>query len=142
MKLRIRLAAGIPAGQVWASPDYLFKAVKTTFKTNAVPYVALSLHIDLRGLITNSRSQGRSGNDATLFEAVGLRWDDAELEHGTLRVGRSLVRDGGRYTLGETKRGRRLVNLTARTVKALKAHRKGQLEERECGSPVPTTTRA
>jgi integrase len=95
-----------------------------------VPYVALSLHIDLRGLITNSRSQGRSGNDATLFEAVGLRWDDAELEHGTLRVGRSLVRDGGRYTLGETKRGRRLVNLTARTVKALKAHRKGQLEER------------
>src|SRR3990170_601436 len=119
-----------PSKCCWASPDSLFKAVKTTFKTNAVPYVALSLHIDLRGLITNSRSQGRSGNGATLFEAVGLRWDDAELEHGTLRVGRSLVRDGGRYTLGETKRGRRLANLTARTVKALKAHRQGQLEER------------
>lgn len=95
-----------------------------------MPYVALSLRIDLRALIINSRSQGRSGNDATLFEAVGLRWDDAELKHGTPRVGRSLIRDGGRYTLGEAKRGRRLVNLTARTVKALKAHRQGQLEER------------
>jgi integrase len=39
---------------------------------------------------------------------------------------------GGRHTLGETKtrRGRRLVNLTPRTVAALKAHRKRQLEER------------
>ena len=65
-------------------------------------------------------------------EILGLRWDDADLEHGTLRVGRGLVRDGGRYTLGETKtkRGRRLVNLTARTVNALKAHRKRYLEER------------
>jgi integrase len=65
-------------------------------------------------------------------ELLGLRWDDADLEQGTLRVGRSLVREGGRYTLGETKtkRGRRRVNLTPRTVNALKAHRKRQLEER------------
>lgn len=65
-------------------------------------------------------------------ELLGLRWDDANLEQGTLRVGRSLVREGGRYTLGETKtkRGRRRVNLTPRTVNALKAHRKRQLEER------------
>lgn len=65
-------------------------------------------------------------------ELLGLRWDDADLERGTLRVGRGLVREGGRYTLGETKtkRGRRLVNLTARTLNALKTHRKRQLEER------------
>ena len=65
-------------------------------------------------------------------ELLGLRWDDADLEKGTLRVGRSLVREGGRYTLGDTKtkRGRRQVNLTPRTVNALKAHRKRQLEER------------
>lgn len=39
---------------------------------------------------------------------------------------------GGRHTLGETKtrRGRRLVNLTPRTVTVLKAHRKRQLERR------------
>ena len=39
---------------------------------------------------------------------------------------------GGRHTLGETKtrRGRRLVNLTPRTVAVLKAHRERQLEER------------
>jgi integrase len=57
---------------------------------------------------------------------------DADLERGTLRVGRALVREGGRHTLGETKsrRGRRRVNLTPRTVSVLKAHRKRQLEER------------
>ena len=65
-------------------------------------------------------------------ELLGLRWDDADLEGGTLRVGRALVREGGRYSLGETKtkRGRRRVNLTPRTVGVLKDHRKRQLEER------------
>ncbi len=65
-------------------------------------------------------------------ELLGLRWDDADLERGTLRVGRALVRKGGRHTLGETKtrRGRRLVNLTPRTVAVLKGHRKKQLEQR------------
>jgi integrase len=63
-------------------------------------------------------------------ELLGLRWDDVDLERGTLRVGRALVREGGRHTLGETKtrRGRRQINLTPRTVNALKAHRKKQLE--------------
>jgi integrase len=32
-------------------------------------------------------------------ELLGLRWDDADLEHGTLRVGRALVREGGRHVL-------------------------------------------
>jgi integrase len=65
-------------------------------------------------------------------ELLGLRWDDVDLERGTLRVGRALVREGGRYSLGETKtkRGRRRVNLTPRTATALRAHRKRQLEER------------
>ncbi len=65
-------------------------------------------------------------------ELLGLRWDDADLDRGTLRVGRALVRVGGRHVVGETKtkRGRRRVNLTPRTVAALKAHRKRQLERR------------
>src|ERR671917_380464 len=65
-------------------------------------------------------------------ELLGLRWDDADLERGTLRVGRALVREGGRHVIGETKtkRGRRRVNLTPRTVSVLKAHRKRQQEER------------
>jgi len=63
-------------------------------------------------------------------ELLGLRWDDLDLERGTIRVGRSLVREGGRHKVGETKtrRGRRQVNLTPRTVNALEAHRKRQLE--------------
>jgi integrase len=65
-------------------------------------------------------------------ELLGLRWDDADSDRGTLRVGRALVRVGGRYVIGETKtrRGRRRINLTPRTVAALKAHRKRQLEQR------------
>jgi integrase len=58
--------------------------------------------------------------------------EDVDLERETLRVGRALVREGGRHTLGETKtkRGRRQINLTSRTVNALKGHRKKQLEEK------------
>ena len=65
-------------------------------------------------------------------ELLGLSWDDADLEQGTLRVGRALVRERGRHTLGETKtrRGRRQVNLTPRTVAVLKDHRARQLEQR------------
>src|SRR5215217_2398576 len=65
-------------------------------------------------------------------ELLGLRWDDANLDRGILRVGRGLVREGGRHVLGETKtkRGRRRVNLTPRTVAALKTHRKKQLEHK------------
>ncbi len=65
-------------------------------------------------------------------ELLGLRWDDVDLERGKLRVGRALVREGGQHIVGETKtrRGRRQVNLTPRTVNTLKAHRKRQLEER------------
>jgi integrase len=65
-------------------------------------------------------------------ELLGLRWDDVDLERGTLRVGRAHVREGGRHAVGETKtrRGRRQVNLTPRTVNTLRAHRKHQLEEK------------
>ena len=65
-------------------------------------------------------------------ELLKLRWDNDDLERSTLRVGRSLVREGCRYAVGETKtkRGRRQVNLTSRTVAALKVHRKRQLEEK------------
>ena len=65
-------------------------------------------------------------------ELLALRWEDADLERGTLRVGRSLTREKGRYLVGDTKtkKGRRRVNLTPRTVAALKAHRKRQLEEK------------
>jgi integrase len=65
-------------------------------------------------------------------ELLGLRWRDADLEGGVLRVGRALVREGGRYRPGETKtkRGHRSIRLTSQAVSAQGAHRKKQLEER------------
>ncbi len=63
-------------------------------------------------------------------ELLGLKWDDLDLEAGTMQV---------RRTLSETKSGRifeapkngkgRSVNLTVQAVEALKRHRKTQLEE-------------
>ncbi len=65
-------------------------------------------------------------------ELLGLRWEDADLERGTLRVGRALVREGGRHRPGETKtkRARRQIRLTSQAMSALKTHRKKQLKER------------
>jgi integrase len=65
-------------------------------------------------------------------ELLGLRWEDADLKRGVMRVGRALVREGGGYRPGntKTKRGRRSIRLTPRAISALKAHRKRQLEEK------------
>jgi integrase len=65
-------------------------------------------------------------------ELLGLRWKDVDLESGVLRVGRALVREGGRYRLGETKtkRGHRSIRLTSLALRTLRAHRKRQLEEK------------
>jgi integrase len=54
-------------------------------------------------------------------ELLGLRWKDVDLESGVLRVGRALVREGGRYRSGETKtkRAHRSIRLTSRAVSAL-----------------------
>ena len=63
-------------------------------------------------------------------ELLELRCDDANLVRSTLCVGRSLVRECGRYAVGETrtKRGRRQVIRTSRTGATLKVHRKSQFE--------------
>lgn len=65
-------------------------------------------------------------------ELLGLRWDDVDLEGGTIRVRRTLTRDGGKVSLGEpkTKKSRRTVRLTQRAADALKRHRARQAEEK------------
>jgi integrase len=65
-------------------------------------------------------------------EALGLRWQDADLDAGTLRVEHGLQRIGGRLQLVPTKsaRSRRTVVLPAMVTDALRAHRARQLEER------------
>ncbi len=76
-------------------------------------------------------------------EALALRWQDVDLEGGTLRVSRQLqrVRGGGGLRFSEPKNAsRRTVGLPQRAVSALRSHRKRQLEERSSGC-LPTTTR-
>jgi integrase len=65
-------------------------------------------------------------------ELLALKWQDVDLEAGTLQVRRTLTKSGTSLLLGEPKtaKGRRKIKLTARATVALRAHRKRQLEER------------
>src|SRR5215211_4491511 len=64
-------------------------------------------------------------------ELQGLKWEDIDLDAGTLQVRRSLSEPKGGYIFEAPKSGKgRSVRLTQRAVAVLKAHRKRQLEER------------
>lgn len=66
-------------------------------------------------------------------EILALKWDDLDLEAGTLRVRRTLTKAGKAYITGEpkTKNSRRVIRLTAAAVEALRGHLSRQLEEME-----------
>jgi len=64
-------------------------------------------------------------------ELLGLKWEDLDLEAGTLQVRRSLseARSGRSFEAPKSGKGRS-IRLTQRAVSALRKHRKRQLEER------------
>lgn len=65
-------------------------------------------------------------------EALGLRWDDVDLDAGTLKVRTALQRIDGKLQLVEpkTSRSRRTIALPDMAVAALRSHRARQLQER------------
>ena len=67
-------------------------------------------------------------------ELLGLKWDDVDLDGKlpTVRVRRTLTRKSTGHVLGEpkTKKSRRTVRLTQRSLEALRSHRRRQLEEK------------
>jgi integrase len=64
-------------------------------------------------------------------ELLGLKWDDIDLEAGTLQVRRALItgRGGPQLAAPKTKGSRRRVSLTEAAAEALKGHLERQLEE-------------
>jgi len=64
-------------------------------------------------------------------EALGLRWQDVDLENGRLSVRRALIPNGATVVVSEPKtaRGRRSVALDPQTVEVLKAQAARQLDE-------------
>jgi integrase len=64
-------------------------------------------------------------------ELLGLKWEDVDLETGSLHVKRTLTtaRGGPRLAAPKTKGSRRRVSLTKGAVDALRAHLARQLEE-------------
>jgi integrase len=67
-----------------------------------------------------------------LGEATGLRWDDADLDTGEVRVRQQLQRVEKKLILQplKTEKSRRTLVLSSACVQALKAHRTRQREER------------
>lgn len=65
-------------------------------------------------------------------EALGLSWDDVDLDHGAVKVRRVLARQAGRYvfTQPKSRTSRRTIPLPDVCVEAIRAHRRRQLEER------------
>lgn len=65
-------------------------------------------------------------------ELLGLKWEDVDLETGTLQVRRTLAtaKGGPQLTAPKTKGSRRTVRLTQSAVNALRSHLKRQLEEK------------
>jgi integrase len=66
-------------------------------------------------------------------EALGLRWEDVDLDNGSLRVAVALQRINGqpaRLVEPKTKQSRRTLPIPAPLVGQLRAHRVRQLEER------------
>jgi integrase len=74
-------------------------------------------------------------------EALGLRWEDINLERRTLTVNRILERIGRgtgstlQFVEPKTSRSRRTVTLPELAARALRAHRVRQLEERLAAGP-------
>ena len=64
-------------------------------------------------------------------ELLGLKWPDVDWENATVRVRRTLTRNGTGHVLGEpkTKKSRRTVRITPQAVEALNGHRAKQSEE-------------
>jgi integrase len=65
-------------------------------------------------------------------ELLGLRWEDVDLERGTLQVRRTLSgsKNGNPiFGIPKTAKGKRSVKLTEKALEALKRHRELQLEE-------------
>ncbi len=65
-------------------------------------------------------------------EALGLRWEDVNLETGSLRVAQSLqrVKGGLIFTEPKSAKSKRTIPLPAHSLAILKTHRTRQLEER------------
>jgi integrase len=64
-------------------------------------------------------------------ELQGLKWEDLDLEAGTLQVRRTLSEPKGGWIFEAPKSGKgRSIRLTRRAMSALREHRKRQLEER------------
>lgn len=64
-------------------------------------------------------------------ELLGLKWEDVDLEAGTLQVRRTLSEPKGGWIFEAPKSSKgRSVRLTRRAISALREHRKRQLEER------------
>ena len=119
------------AAAVTDAPKAEQHEIKPFTKAEAKAFLAAVAGDRLEALYTVALTMGlRQG------EALGLRWDDVDLEAGMLHVREQLQRVDGtlqRVPL-KTKRSRRVLTMPAPALGALREHRRRQLEERLAAS--------
>jgi integrase len=71
-------------------------------------------------------------------EACGLRWADADLDTGHLRISQTLMQIGGKIVTGtpKSKTSARLVSIDPETVELLRAYQNAQRRERFAAGPA------
>lgn len=150
---REKLDAGLAPGSVLHIHRTLSKALKQAVMDGLIPRNAAAPVKPPRPRREEIRPLGREQVRA-LFEAAsgdhlealyilavtaglrrgelqGLKWEDVDLEAGTLQVRRTLSEPKGGYIFEAPKSGKgRQIRLTQRATEALRSHRKRQLEER------------
>jgi integrase len=70
-------------------------------------------------------------------ELLALRWDDVDLDAGTISIRRAMTEVGGEIIEGEpkTRSGKRTIAIDPATVAALRTHHKAQVAERLAAGP-------
>jgi integrase len=70
-------------------------------------------------------------------EALGLLWQDVDLDGQSLNVCHTMIRVAGKLTAGEpkTRQSRRIVHFSGELAATLRTHRRRQLEERLSAGP-------
>ena len=113
-------------------PRHRARQIQPLTPPQATTLLAAVANDRLEGLITVALGLGlRQG------EALGLRWEDVDLEAGELSVRRTLERAGAAPLFGEpkTERSRRTITMPGVAVAALRRHRTRQLEEQLAAGP-------
>ena len=139
--LRQALADAVTAGVIARNPSDAVKApsVKSRSERRALTATEITALIDAAtGTRYDTPIRFTLATGLREGELLGLKWEDIDLDTGSIEVRRTASYVGGTTVFGspKTERSRRTIELSAATVQLLRAHRAAQVEHRLRIGPV------